>query len=500
MRVTVVGYILCVCSLFLPAVAVAQNQSMREIERQKESKNKEIKETTKEINRNKTDIRRTLRALDRIAADINAKQNSIGELNKQMAAINLKMALVNKEIARNDSLLSKLRNNYLVAIKKMRSHRSSGDRLMFLFSSESFHQAYRRMRYLKEFSRWREQQTGEIKKVQQKLDQEKRQLLALQKEKANAINEINSTKLSLEGKRSEQNRIVASLREKGTELNQVLREQEEEARALDRQLNKLIEAEEQKAKERARIEAEKRKKAEQEQARKEEEARKAEEERIRQEKEQQEKEAEELRKEQEKQKKKSEKKRQEELRKKQKDLEKRKEELRKKEEQLKKEREEAQRKEEERNSERYTMDDEEYKLSGSFASNKGKLPYPVTGNCRIVRRFGRQKHPELKYVETDNPGIDIEASQGAQARAVFDGKVSAIFQQPGYNNIVMVRHGNYLTIYAGLANIYVKTGDTLKMGQAIGVVFTDKDDENRALLHFEIRKEREKLNPELWLK
>lgn len=146
------------------------------------------------------------------------------------------------------------------------------------------------------------------------------------------------------------------------------------------------------------------------------------------------------------------------------------------------------------------MDNEEYKLSGSFESNKGKLPFPVTGNYRIVRPFGRQKHPELKYVETNNMGIDIEADQGAMAVAIFDGKVSAIFKQPGFNNIVMVRHGNYLTVYAGLASINVKTGDTVKGGQAIGTIFSDIEDENRTLLHFEIRKERQELNPELWLK
>ena len=196
----------------------------------------------------------------------------------------------------------------------------------------------------------------------------------------------------------------------------------------------------------------------------------------------------------------AEKKRKEELKKRQKEIEKRQKELREQEEKIAKEREEARKREEEKKKERYTMDNEEFKLSGSFASNRGKLPYPVTGECRIIRGFGRQKHPELRYVETDNPGVDIEAAEGAEARAVFSGKVSAIFRQPGYNNIIMLRHGNYLTIYAGLADISVKTGDTVEMGQTLGKVFTDIDDENRALLHFEIRKEREKLNPEQWLK
>lgn len=490
------------CSILICATLFsgAQTQTMDEIKQQKQAAQKEIKETSRKISQNKNKTKKSLNSLNRITADIKTQQASIDNLNKQIAEINIKSDIVGKTIENNNKELARLQENYLKAIKKIRSHRSPNNSLSFLLSSESFHQAYRRMRYLKEFSQWRERQSGEIKAIQAKLMQEKKQLMKLQEEKNRSIATINKTKLSLETKKTEQNRIVASLKAEGEELQQVLRDKEKEAQALDRRLNQLIEEEERKAAERARIEAEKRKAEEAERARKEEEARRAEEERIRKEKEQQELQMKKLKEEQEKRNKKAEKKRQEELKKKQREIEKRQEELRKQEEQLKKEREAAKKKEEENNKARYTMDNEEFKLSGSFESNKGKLPCPVAGKYSIVRSFGRQKHPELKYVETDNPGIDIEAGLGAEARAVFDGKVSAIFQQPGYNNIVMVRHGNYLTIYAGLTSIYVKTGDTLKMGQPIGKIFSDIEDENRTLLHFEIRKEREKLNPELWLK
>ena len=100
---------------------------------------------------------------------------------------------------------------------------------------------------------------------------------------------------------------------------------------------------------------------------------------------------------------------------------------------------------------------------------------------------------------TDNSGIDIEADEG-EARAIFDGKVSAIFRQPGYNTIVMIRHGKYLTIYANLADISIKNGEEVRQGQQIGKIYADPDDNNRAILHFEIRKEKEKLNPTLWVK
>ncbi len=102
-------------------------------------------------------------------------------------------------------------------------------------------------------------------------------------------------------------------------------------------------------------------------------------------------------------------------------------------------------------------------------------------------------------METDNPGIDIETSPGAAVQSVFDGRVSDIFRLPGYNNVVMIRHGHYLTIYANLATINIKKGDSVKAGQKIGTVFSDPDDDGRSILHFEIRNEKLKEDPEKWL-
>ena len=136
----------------------------------------------------------------------------------------------------------------------------------------------------------------------------------------------------------------------------------------------------------------------------------------------------------------------------------------------------------------------------NFENSKGKLPYPVSGKCRVVRTFGRQRHPELRHVMTDNGGIDIEAAQGAEARAVAAGQVSAVFSQPGYGMVVMVRHGHYLTIYVGLESLAVSNGATVKAGQTLGTVANDSDGSGKALLHFEIRREKTKLNPLDWLR
>lgn len=138
-------------------------------------------------------------------------------------------------------------------------------------------------------------------------------------------------------------------------------------------------------------------------------------------------------------------------------------------------------------------------LTGSFESNKGRLLFPVAGNYRIVRRFGRQPHPTLPHVTVDNSGIDIETASGASARAVYAGTVSAIFAQEGFGSIVMLRHGNYLTVYAGLASVNVSKGQSVKAGQSIGSVAPDPTGSG-GLLHFEVRNERTKLNPTAWVK
>ncbi len=136
-------------------------------------------------------------------------------------------------------------------------------------------------------------------------------------------------------------------------------------------------------------------------------------------------------------------------------------------------------------------------LSGSFEGNKGRLLFPVAGSYRVVKDFGRHHHPDLPHVMVDNPGIDVEVAAGTAARAVFEGIVSAIFRQDGFGNIVMVRHGNYITIYANLGSISVRTGDKVSTGQRIGGVATV---DGHTILHFEVRNERSKLNPMSWVR
>ena len=131
---------------------------------------------------------------------------------------------------------------------------------------------------------------------------------------------------------------------------------------------------------------------------------------------------------------------------------------------------------------------------------KGRLPMPVSGKYIIVKTFGRQKHPTLPHVEINNSGIDIQTASGAQVKAVYGGEVSAVFRPDGYNHVVVLRHGDYLTVYANLGSISVSPGQTVSAGQTIGTVYVDPNDSNRSVLHFELRHGREKQDPALWLR
>lgn len=146
--------------------------------------------------------------------------------------------------------------------------------------------------------------------------------------------------------------------------------------------------------------------------------------------------------------------------------------------------------------EKYNLNNEDRKLSGSFERNRGILPMPITGPYVVVTHYGQYKVDGLKNVRLDNKGIDIKGQDGAKARAIFDGEVSAIFKYNGLNN-VLVRHGNYISVYCNLSTVSVSKGNKVKTKSEIGTIH--KDASGNVVLHFQLRKETTKLNPEVWL-
>lgn len=136
------------------------------------------------------------------------------------------------------------------------------------------------------------------------------------------------------------------------------------------------------------------------------------------------------------------------------------------------------------------------KLDAEFSKNKGKLPWPADGP--VVSRFGKHYHPVYKNLELPpNNGVDIALAKGDHVKAVFDGVVSQVLVMPGYNQCVLVQHGNYFTLYCKMKNIAVKAGDKVKTGQLIGDIDTIN---GQTQLHFEVWKGKDPQNPETWLR
>lgn len=143
------------------------------------------------------------------------------------------------------------------------------------------------------------------------------------------------------------------------------------------------------------------------------------------------------------------------------------------------------------------LTNDEQVLSSSFASNKGKLPWPSEHGV-ITSSFGEHPHPVLKYVKVKNNGIDISTEKGASARTVFNGKVSRVMSFPNLNKVVIIRHGEYLTVYSNLEEVNVKDGQTVTTKQVIGKIHTNPDD-SRTDLHFEIWLGKTTQDPQQWL-
>lgn len=429
-----------------------QNTEQSVRKRQRDTK-RAITETSKKISENQKEINRRLNTLNSLNSDIATLNTDIAGKKDAINRLNDRINQLNDSVTELDNRLSSMSAKYGSAVRRIATrNRNSTSNLAFIFSAKSVGEAYRRGRSLEQFSKWRKRKADEINKMKVELDEQRIGLEKLKDEQRNQLVSLNATMDALKAKRDQSDRIVASLKKEGKQLKNVLDQRKKEAESLEKELQRLIALEQQRRQEeerQAKLAAEKKAKEEQERL-------------------------------------------------------------------LAQEKAKGKRKpanaqsQSDKSKTSLTPEKTPVKkispakssskpLKGNFADNRGRLPSPVTGSYRIVKRFGRQKHPDLKYVETDNPGIDIETSKGANAVAVFDGHISDIFRLPGYNTIVMVRHGDYLTIYANLETISVKKGDSVKAGQVIGKVFSDPDDDGRSILHFEIRHEKAKENPEAWI-
>lgn len=441
--------VIFVCSAGI--VFAQQSVQVKQLEKQRKEALAAIELTNRLLKETAETAQSSLNRLNLLSQQIFSRKKVIGLLNQEIQAMDNQMAGMRREINALEKELGNKRANYGKSVKSMYTRRSSQDKLLFIFSAETFAQSLRRMRYLREYADWQKRQATDIIQKQKEIARKQAELEKTKVEKQSLLGNREEEHKKLQSEEATQKETVQDLNRKQKDLRAQLAKKKKQADALNRQIEKQI------AEEIARAEAEAR--AARERAERERRAR-------------------------------------------EKAAAAAKAEKAAASDKATAETTPAAPVREERVADTkggYAMTKAEKRLSDDFAGNRGRLPYPVSGRHAVVATFGEQQHQELKYVRTNNSGIDIQTSPGGEARAVFNGVVTRVFVVPGYNNSVIIRHGNYLTVYSNLSDVYVKAGDKVSARQAIGRIFSDTENGNATILHFQLWKEKTKLNPQPWL-
>lgn len=426
----------CIC--FYVCVLTAQTTpKIRQLEKQRNELKQQIAESETLLQSTKNDVKSQLGNLALLSGQIEERQKYIQTIENDVKAIQQEISRLERDLKSLQKELKEKRQKYELSVKYIYRNKSIQDKLMFIFSAEDFGQMYRRLRYVREYADYQRLQGLQVQRKQKQVTEKANSLKNSRKAKEDLLKQGEAEKAKLEAQEQERKLILSGLQKKQRSIQSELAKQRRSADKLNAQIDRLIEIEIEKARKRAEEEA--RRKAEE--ARKKAEAAKGSTETSASTK---------------------------------------KETVKTSVEKL----------------EAYKVDSEDRRLSSSFEKNKGILPVPITGPYVVVEHYGQYQVKGLRNVKLDNKGMDIKGKAGANARAIFDGEVSAVFQYNGLTN-VLVRHGSYISVYCNLSTVRVKKGSLVRARDVLGEIHTNSEGET--ILHFQLRKETVKLNPELWI-
>lgn len=480
----------CLCALLLSLPLQAQtNKKIRTLQKEQTTLKKNIADQEQMLRSTKKDVKSQLANLQVINTQIEGQQKYVDGIHTELTTLAGSIGELEKQLSALEADLSDCKRKYQRAVTYMFRNRMQLSKWQFILSAKNFRQMYRRMRYMTDFSKYQRAQGEIIAKKEAEVQAKRAELLGIKNEKDRLFQEGQAQKQKLEGQQKERQQVVNELNKKQSALQKTIAQQRKKAAELDARIDRLIQQE--------IAAAERRRKAEEEKRRKAEAARLAKE---------------------------------------------------------KAERERAERKQNAAtaktgsknaktggkatasggknakagtgsskqgtaknsskskttkgrgtSSDNYDVqstprfreaDSADRKLSGNFAANKGRLPMPITGSYAITTHFGSYSVAGLSGVTLDSKGINITGRPGAQARAVYEGEVTSVFSYGGMYNVI-VRHGSYMSVYCNLSSTSVRTGQRVSTRQTLGSVATDAS--GNCTLHFQLRKETSKLNPEQWL-
>ena len=448
------------------AAATVATPSVQSLQNQRQKIQQQIKEQEQRLRTNQRDVNKRLQNLMIINTEIEGKRRSIDTIRRNIDTLDVEIERLCVQLDDLQDELNECKKRYVKSMRYLHRNRSTQSHLMFIFSADNLTQMFRRLRFTREYAAYQHVQGDKVKSQQEAVDSKLQEISLAKQEKSHLLAKDEQERRSLEGKQTEQQNVVNSLRKEQKTIQSIIDQQKKKDAALNAQIDRLIA--EEVARQKARAAAEAKRRAEVEAAKK--------------------RAAELARKKAEEARKKAE---AEALAAKTKEA---REEARRRALEHAKAEETARKAEETARKAEETLRTpaEDVRISGSFESNRGRLPIPITGAYRIVSHFGQYNVEGLSNVTLDNKGINIKGEPGAQARSIFDGEVSAVFSYGG-TTVVMVRHGSYISVYCNLASVSVRRGQKVATRQALGRIGQDN------ILQFQLRRETAKLNPEAWL-
>jgi septal ring factor EnvC (AmiA/AmiB activator) len=375
----------------------------QELEAQRVRLKNEIKQINELLFSSKKSRKNVVTEVEDLQVKLSVREELIKVTNAQVNLLTRKINLNERNISDQRKELEALKEDYAKMIQNSYASKSLQNRLMFLFSSENFLQAYKRIQYLKQYTQYRRKQGLAIAEKTQLLQELNKALIEEKSKKLVLVEENKMVQEQLKKERNAQENLIKSLRRKERSLAAQISKKEKEARAIDREIDRLI---------RAAIAASNKAAGK-------------------------------------------------------------------------------------RGKKTFELTPEAKLIAANFEANRGRLPWPLDKGV-VIQGFGRQRHPVVKTTTIQSNGVTIATAPDTQVRAVFEGEVMSVVTFKGSNPSVLIRHGNYITVYKNLGKLYVKKGDKVKAKEAIGEVFTNQQT-GQTEIQFSIFNNVKVLNPKGWI-
>jgi septal ring factor EnvC (AmiA/AmiB activator) len=435
------GFLIISFLFFISFYCYAQT-SKTTLELKKKQVQQEIHELNRMLDQTRTHRKNSLNHLMLLTSKIEKRKEFIELIQNEIEQLQLKTIEVNRDIAYQKQRLSRLKSEYARILQSAQKHENIYVKMSYLFSAENIIQGFLRLKYISQYSDYRKKQAMLIQQEERKLLDRLIELNELIRQKNALLGTEMEEKTKMETEKEEKEQVVAQLQQKEEDLRKKLEERKREVAELKAAIQKII-AEELKKQE------EERKKREAELAK---------------------------------------------LREKRKN-----EEVKNKKNKIKNNaKDDMSTKRNIEKEEALLLPDKEFvAVSQNFEDHRGKLPWPVLSGL-LCEPYGEHEHPSIKGFMVVNNGIEICSAPGAEARAVFDGEVTRVSVSPTGGKLVIIRHGEYLTVYTHLENPAVKQGEKVKAGQKLGTMMADEE-QIKSTMNFQLWKGQRTLNPAEWL-